>query len=79
MWWRRRKLERLFDELRAIALLNRLDAVEARSMKKDPYGWGKRQSRQMELLAEIARLDGSHATRQRDTAASTASQPPRPA
>jgi len=25
MWWKRKKLERLFDELRAIALLNRLD------------------------------------------------------
>src|SRR5438105_2004970 len=37
MWWKRKKLELLFDELRAIALLNRLDDLQTDLMQKDPH------------------------------------------
>jgi hypothetical protein len=63
MWWKRRKLERLFDELKAIALLNRLDEIQTDLMQNDPRACAKRETRQLELLAEIARLQASHSTR----------------
>jgi hypothetical protein len=64
MWWKRKKLERLFDELRALTLLDRLQAGRAESVQnartdpnKDLHACAKLQARQSELLAEIARLN----------------------
>jgi hypothetical protein len=63
MWWKRRKLERLFDELRAIALLNRLDTTGIDQTQNNPAACAVRETRQSELLAEIARLDSRHGSR----------------
>ena len=63
MWWKRKKLARLFDELRAIALLNRLDDNRTNVPQNDPGACAARETRQLELLAEIARLDSRHGPR----------------
>jgi len=74
MWWKRKKLELLFDELRAIALLNRLDDLQTDLMQKDPHVCAQRETRQLELLAEIANLQASHSTQRDSTARSTLSR-----
>jgi hypothetical protein len=79
MWWKRKKLERLLDELRAIALLNRLDALQTDLMQNDPHARSKRETRQLELLAEMTRLQASHSTRRGGTAHSTVPRHPRAA
>jgi hypothetical protein len=60
MSWKRKKLERLFDELTAFALLNRLDGGPSDLTQNDPRACAVREKRQLELLAEIARLDSRH-------------------
>jgi hypothetical protein len=75
MWWKRKKLERLFDELRAIALLNRLDGGRTDLTQNDPRACAVRETRQLELLDEIARLDSRHAFVGRMTPQAEASIP----
>jgi hypothetical protein len=56
MWWNRRKqkrMERLFDELRSLAMLDRLCSSETELMGDERLA---RQRRQSELLLEIERL-----------------------
>jgi hypothetical protein len=83
MWWKRRKVERLFDELRAIALRNRLDTSRTDLSQNHPDASG-RETRQLELLAEIAELDSRYnfvgrTTPQRETPVPTSSGRPRAA
>jgi hypothetical protein len=53
MWWKRKKLERLFDELTAIALLDRLHASRTDLTQNDLDAYAMRQKRQSELLVKI--------------------------
>jgi hypothetical protein len=56
MWWNRRKqkrMERLFDELRSLAMLDRLCSSETELTGDERLA---RQRRQSELLLEIERL-----------------------
>lgn len=53
MWWKRKRLERLFDE-RAVALLNRLDDMNTHLLQNGFQACAKHETRQLELLAEIA-------------------------
>ncbi|HYL16392.1 MAG TPA: hypothetical protein VEV41_25385 [Terriglobales bacterium] len=55
-WWKRKKLERLYDELAAIALLDRLYANRTDLTQKDLDVHAARQTRQSELSTKIARL-----------------------
>jgi hypothetical protein len=79
MWGKRKKLELLFDELRAIALLNRLDEIQTDLIQNDRHACVQRERRQLELLAEIARLQASRSTRRDSMARSTVSSHPRAA
>lgn len=56
MCWKRKKLERLFDESRAIALLNRLYADKTDLTFADHYAYAMRQIGQSELSLEVERL-----------------------
>lgn len=57
MWWnKKRKLQRLSDELRGIALLDRLYADRTDLTLDDHYAHAMRQTRQTELLREVERL-----------------------
>jgi hypothetical protein len=57
MWWNRKtKLQHLSDELRGIALLDRLYASRTDLTQDDRYAHAMRQMRQSELLAEMERL-----------------------
>ena len=57
MWWnKKRKLQRLSDELRAIAILDRLYADKADLTSADRYAQARRQIRQSELVTEIEEL-----------------------
>ncbi|PYY09278.1 MAG: hypothetical protein DMG69_10790 [Acidobacteria bacterium] len=74
MWWKRKKmerLERLFDELRAIVLLNRLNDLRTDLIQNDPHECVLRETRQLELLAEIAQFETSHSRRRHRAAGST--------
>ncbi len=55
MWWKRRKVERLLDEVRALALLNRLDSSRTDLTEKETRTCAVRDRKQLELLAEIVR------------------------
>jgi hypothetical protein len=55
-WWKRKKLERLYDELAAIALLDRLYANRTHLTQNDLDLRAARQTRQSELSTEITRL-----------------------
>ena len=56
MWARQRKLEGLYEELKAIAILDRLcDSGTQRNESEDMTS-AVRQRRQTEILAEIAKL-----------------------
>ena len=55
-WWKGKKLERLYDELSAIAPLDRLYANRIDLTQTDLDGHAARQRRQSELSTEIARL-----------------------
>ena len=57
MWWKRNKLERLYCELSAIAIRDRLYADRPELRQNDLDACAVRRRRQSELLAEIARLD----------------------
>jgi hypothetical protein len=57
MWGKRNKLERLYGELSAIAIRNRLYADRPELAQNDLDGCALLRRRQSELLAEIARLD----------------------
>jgi hypothetical protein len=56
MWWKRRKLERLFDELRGITMLERLCDAPANTTEDDRHVHNMRQTRQSELVVQIERL-----------------------
>src|ERR1700747_1005544 len=57
MWWnKKRKLQHLFDELRGIALRDRLYASGTDLTLDDRYAHAMRQMRQSELLAQMERL-----------------------
>lgn len=56
MWWKRKKLTRLHDELKAIALQDMLYASRTHPTEDDLQACAMRHRRQSELLAEIARL-----------------------
>lgn len=61
MWGKQKKLERLFDELKGIAVLERLGEYLAEECPADPteaelHAHMVRQTRQTELLQEILRL-----------------------
>ena len=71
MWGKRKKLQRLYEELTAIALLNRLDDNRTEQTPNDTHACAMRETRQQELLVEIAQLEASHPTRQDETANST--------
>ncbi len=57
MWWRRKKLEHLYDELAGIAIHNRFDADRPDLTQNDLAASAMRHRRQTELLAQITRLD----------------------
>jgi hypothetical protein len=57
MWGKQKKLECLFDELRGIAVLERLNDIRTDLAEDDPYAHELRRNRQSELLAEIGRLN----------------------
>ena len=71
MWEKHKKLEHLHEELTAIALLNRLDDNRTEQTPNDTHAYAMRETRQQELLVEIARLEASHPTRQDETANSS--------
>src|ERR1700758_2780843 len=57
MWWNKKtKLQHLCDELRGIALLDRLYASRTDLTLDERYAHALRQLRQSELLAEMERL-----------------------
>ena len=60
MWWRRKKLERLYGELAALAIKDRLHSDRPELTPHDIVESAKRKARQAELLAEIARLCRRH-------------------
>jgi hypothetical protein len=60
IWGKQRKLERLFDELRGIAVLERLNDIRPNPTEDDPRAHDLRRIRQSELLAEIGRLNPTH-------------------
>lgn len=57
MWWKRKKLKSLFDELTGITVLERLYASRTDLTEDDRHAQVVRQTRQSELMAEIARLN----------------------
>ncbi|HKN35956.1 MAG TPA: hypothetical protein VJX16_22170 [Terriglobales bacterium] len=61
MWGRQKRLQCLFDELRGIAVLERLDEYRTEECGADPTEADRRarlvrQTRQSELLQEILKL-----------------------
>jgi hypothetical protein len=66
MWWKRKKLERLYEELAGIAISDRLYADRPDLKQNDLDACAMRHRRQAELLAEIARLDPTGRVSERD-------------
>ena len=69
MWGKQKKLERLFDELRGIAVLERLGEYFTKEGLAEPTEAGldahlMRQARQSELMQEILRLTPEQLRRQ---------------
>jgi len=56
-WWKRKKLERLNEELAVIAMLDTLSASRTGLTRGDLDASAMRQKRQSELMAEIAQLN----------------------
>jgi hypothetical protein len=73
MWGRRRKLEGLYEELKAIAILERLCDTGTNPNGSDDITSQVRQRRQSEILAEIAKLENTE-TRSLISQADPASQ-----
>ena len=57
MWGQRKKLESLYEELKAIAMLDRLYDDGTHLNGSDNVASIPRQRRQSEILAEIAKLE----------------------
>jgi hypothetical protein len=62
MWWnKKRKLERLCDELKSIAMRERLYSDNGKDNSEEEHrARALRQARQSELLAQIERLTSKH-------------------
>jgi hypothetical protein len=64
MWWnKKRKLQHLFDELRGIAIMERLCPAQTDLTENDCQAHAMRQIRQTELFLEVQRLTDKERSR----------------